>query len=280
MEIELARAFAGVAIALAGTAIAAYTDIKTGYVHEWLTTPMIAAGALLTLMSFNAALIIATFAVAFAVFAAGYLLYRAGQLGGGDVLLFAALSLLVPSSPFAKSQIPPILVVFLLSGVFCIAGVFATYLPKVVQDIAAKKAKPAVWDMVSAAAVFTSVSALMLASQRFGMSAAQAAIFAVILVPGSFLIAFKTHISDSYLVKNVPISRIEEEDVLALERIDGRIVKKYGMRKLLTKREIEKLKRVREMKRFPVYKGLPRFVPYILAGLVASLFLGDALFGL
>lgn len=279
MEIELARALAGVAIALAGTAVAAYTDIKTGYVYEWLTAPMIAAGALLTLLSFNAALIIATFAVAFAVFAAGYLSYRAGQLGGGDVLLFAALSLLVPFSPFAKSQVPPILIVFMLSGVFCIAGVFATYLPKVVQDIAAKKAKPAVRDMVSAAAIFTGVAALMLASQRFGMSAAQAAVFAVILVPGSFLVAFKTHISNTYLVKNVPVSGIEEEDVLALERMDGRIVKKYGLKKLLTRKEIGKLGRISEIKKFPVYKGLPRFVPYILAALVASLLFGDALFG-
>jgi Flp pilus assembly protein protease CpaA len=278
METESARVLAGVAIALAGTAVAAYTDVKTGYVYEWLTAPMIAAGALLTLLSFNVALILQTFAVAFVVFAAGYLSYRAGQLGGGDVLLFAALSLLVPFSPFAKSQIPPILLVFMLSGVFCIAGVFATYLPKVARDIAAKKAKPAVRDIASAAAIFASIAALWMMSSRFGLSAAQAAVFAVILVPGSFLVAFKTHIANS-MVKRVPVSKIEEEDVLALERMDERIVKKYGLRKLLTKAEIEKLKRIRETKRFPVYMGLPRFVPYILAALVASLFFGDALFG-
>jgi Flp pilus assembly protein protease CpaA len=80
------------ALALLGTAVAAYTDFKTGYIYDWITYPLIAIGIALRLWSQDWL----GLGLGIAVFAALYVFYWTGKLGGGDVKLFTGIALVLP----------------------------------------------------------------------------------------------------------------------------------------------------------------------------------------
>ena len=147
----------------------------------------------------------------------------------------------------------------------------------------------------------------------------QNAFFLVFFLSSTALFAFKKQITDEIIIKRIPISGIEEEDVLAVEKLPPAVVEEYNLGKVITlgeeskstKRNTEeknrpfflkvvhalvsffkgaiesslgdntpigtlrKIEKEKHIHLFPVYKDLPRFGPYILAGLVFSLLFGD-----
>jgi len=77
-----------------------------------------------------------------------------------------------------------------------------------------------------------------------------------------FLTMFYQTITQKLLILPTPIEKIEDEDVLAVDKMDSSIVKKYGLERVLTQKQISILKRIRaekKMPKFPVFKNLPRF---------------------
>ncbi|MFH1448141.1 MAG: hypothetical protein ABIG39_04720 [Candidatus Micrarchaeota archaeon] len=52
------------------------------------------------------------------------------------------------------------------------------------------------------------------------------------------------------------------------------IFKKYDLKKLLTDKELKRLKDV-PIKEFPIYKNMPCFMPYILLSIIITLVTGD-----
>ena len=137
MEIELLR----IAATIAFLAAATYYDLfNRKNVPVTIPYAMIALGLLFNLASLDLNLILSSCATALAVFAMGYLVYRAGQIGGADVLVFAGIALLLPSAPpplYPQIASPPffpypfIVPVFLASGFLAIVGLSAKYIPKV-----------------------------------------------------------------------------------------------------------------------------------------------------
>ncbi len=122
-------------IAIAGTAIGTYTDIKTRLVPDWTSYFMLAAGlggnAILSLLSNSFWPILYSAAGAGAFFAAGYLLYRVGVWGGGDAKLLPALGSLLAYS--TKIAIWPFLVSFwlnllILGAIFGVLGMLFLFL--------------------------------------------------------------------------------------------------------------------------------------------------------
>jgi len=101
-----------------------------------------------------------------------------------------------------------------------------------------------------------------------------AIIFLAALLFSAFFYVFKSFIAQKFLIRIVGVKEIDEEDVLAVEEMDLAIVKKYGLKKLLTAAEIKRLAKV-PIKKFPVYKNMPAFLPYVLAALLLSLLYGD-----
>ena|GEM_PF-1158984 len=88
-------------IAFFGCVVAAYTDIKSGYIYHRLTCPMILIGLVLNIS--NQVMIgseifdvLASPIGSLTAFLLGYLLYLAGVWAGGDVMLLTALAALIP----------------------------------------------------------------------------------------------------------------------------------------------------------------------------------------
>ncbi|MCX6777656.1 MAG: hypothetical protein NT157_02115, partial [Candidatus Micrarchaeota archaeon] len=86
------------------------------------------------------------------------------------------------------------------------------------------------------------------------------------------------YITDRFIIEKLPLSRIEEEDVLAIEKMNPKLVAKYKLKKLLTARELARMKKAKiPLKKYPVYANMPVFLPYILASLLLTLLFGDPL---
>jgi hypothetical protein len=78
------------------------------------------------------------------------------------------------------------------------------------------------------------------------------------------------------LSKKSDASKIEPEDVVALELMDRVHIVKHSIPKLLTKTEIERLKR--EKVKLIVMTKLPPFLPFIFIALLIQIFMGDILY--
>ena len=81
------------AIVILAGLIAAYTDYKTGYIYDWLNYSFIILGAVLAIFSPNLIWAVIQFVI---VFGLGYIFYRFGKIGGGDIKFFAGLTLYFP----------------------------------------------------------------------------------------------------------------------------------------------------------------------------------------
>lgn len=277
MNFEIIR----IAAVLLGTGAAAWQDHKTSFIDDRIVYAMIGLGLILDVLTFDQNFILYSVAIAAGIFAFGYLLYRTGQLGGGDVLLFAGIQLLLPYYPQAAASLgfapqPYLFIPFLLSVLA--ASSFYALLGTAVQfglQLAKKKLKP---DLLSAAAAAVLLAAMLYVANVAGGGLLVNALFLSMMIPGAFLLVFKKQITEELIVRKIRISQIEDEDVLATEQMPAKILEKYGLGRVLTKKEVEKLKKIEKHEKihlFPVYKNLPRFGPYILAALITCLILGD-----
>ncbi|MFA6048494.1 MAG: A24 family peptidase [Candidatus Micrarchaeia archaeon] len=296
--LELNLEFARVFVALLGTTFAAYEDWKTSFINDRLMLAMIAGGLLFDVASGDWNLIVYAVGGAALIFAIGWLLYRAGQLGGGDVLLFVGLHLLLPAIPLqtvnavqaavglqqyalvgemaAIIGLPFFLSVLLAASVFAMIGTTAFY----ARLLFKKGFSPKPDFLLAAPFLLFTIGFLAIAVTTLAFSAVQMAFFAILFGCGIFLAAFKKQIEDELVIREITIKEIEDEDVLALDKMKPGLVKKYGLEKVLTKEQVQRLKKLQKelgIKKFPVFKLLPRFGPYVLWGLLACLAVGDVL---
>jgi len=107
----------GVAIAIMGTFVASYFDLKTREIPNWLTLGMIVTG--LTLSSIQIVyglpwiLIILPIALSFPLI---WLMWRMGLFGGGDAKLIMGIISLVPLFPDGTSFIPTFFLMIAVSS--------------------------------------------------------------------------------------------------------------------------------------------------------------------
>ena len=280
MQFEAIR----VSVAVAGLLLASYYDLfNRRNVPSWLTYSMLGAGILFTLAGFDAQEIANSAVAAVAVLGLGYLVYRSGQIGGADVLIFAALALLLPIAPapiFPVSSsapaisLPFIVAIFIASGLFSIIGISATYVPKVLSSLLKGNVKVGRTSIFSSAVIVASYAfVLYFMHSAFALPVPQLALIAMLVILAAFLMLFKEHISES-MIEWVPFSKIDEEDIIALEKLDPGLVARLSLGKVLTPSELGKLKKTK-LKTFPIFKGMPPFVPYITLGLAFLLLFGD-----
>jgi len=91
-----------------------------------------------------------------------------------------------------------------------------------------------------------------------------------------FSASMKKQIMDEIIVQRISLKEIEDEDILATERMNQKLIKKYGIERVLTVENVNKLKKLQRDKhitKFPVYKNLPRFAPYVFGGIILTLLL-------
>jgi len=277
----------GAAIAVIGTALVAYTDYKTGYMPDMYTHAMIIAGALLLPFyypSFGAALW--SYLAALAVFAVCFIFYIFGQLGGGDVKLFTALTLLIPAYPAPLAALgfnpiaPPypfIVSVFFASAVLAMLFVSIGYALRLYHDRAKidRFASKSLRGLAYAGGVGALVWFWSILSTRM-------LVVGVPMLFGAFIIAFKEDIMRLYVVKKKKVSKLNDDDVLALELMSASMKSKLGVgsRKTFLAMELKDLKkraRAAGISEVLVSEYLPKFGPFILAALLLDLLVGDAL---
>lgn len=255
-------------------------------VPSWLTYSLVILGALFTLASFNVNVIASNGLVALVIFVFGYILYRIGQIGGADVLIFVSIALLLPEAPqsiLLQAQsplnLPFVVSVFVLSGMLAVFGIFLQYIPATIYDmIRGEEVSINLSQVLLAAATLLFYGAFIYYLNGIvELPQTEIAVFAAVVICATSLFAFKDHISDKYMIRMVGVDEIDEEDILAIEKMDPGVVGKYKLDRLLTLKEIEKLKKIGRKKKFPVYKEMPVFMPYVLIALIAALLFGNPL---
>lgn len=287
MEFELIR----IAITIFGCGIASYFDcFNNRNIPNSVTYGLILIGVILNLASFNLQLLISVFIISLLIIIIGYPLYIRGMIGGADILIFVAIALLIPyplTPIFSPSQyisqyaifntFPFVFWVFFVSSLLFTICMFGYFSLKIFEDwVKKEKITFKKTNLLLAVFMIGIYSILLLyMNSLFPLKLVFVFLFYFILLATGFFLVFKDYIIDRYVIRVVGVEEIEEEDVLAIERMDKEIVKKYGLRKLLTKSEIERLRKIPELKKYPIYKNLPTFIPYIFFGVLFILLFGN-----
>lgn len=267
-------------LAVVGTAIGAYYDvwnnknIPNSYLYGFL-----AAALIVNLIAYDPILSVYGIASAALVFAFTWALYKAGQLGGADGYIMAAIVMLLPVQPtllISQTQgvafeIPFALNIILSSGLFFMAYMLIRSLPIAYRTVLTPKSIPLnAWIGAGLVLAVFGVMSYMISSMPFVPPNLYAFITIVVCIL-IYLVLFKKAMNDS-MVEWVAPSKVEEEDILAVELFD----KKYSssMPRLVDRAVLKKILSLK-MKKVPVYKHLPPFIPHIFAGLVLALLIGN-----
>ena len=269
---------------LFSTAIASYTDLRTGLIYDKLTYPMIALGVLLNIyvgVFANFMDMTIYFVIALAVFAVCYLLYYTGKLGGGDVKLFVGISLLLPYLP--NHSYPFILLVVFVSAIIAIAALSIYYVPKYfVRGIDFALNKQGIFN-ASLFAMFFALYFALLFQLGFVQMQLIAVLIAVVIFALLF-IAFEKGIRKEFFLKEIAIGKFEEDEIVAWDFLSHEQKEKLGRalnlrgKRVFEKKEIEKLKKLKIAK-LPVYRNLPKFAPFVFVAAVVIIALPDLFSG-
>jgi Flp pilus assembly protein protease CpaA len=222
---------------------------------------------------FNQSLFLFGIATAVLIGLIGYILYKGGQMGAADIFVLASISLLIPIPP-AISKIPfnfPfVAIVFVFASIIFAVYTFYYFLIRVFRNRHMKAdLKPLILLLPYAIFVYVFFTSPFFSWIYF-------VIVSLALFSSIFVMVYKEAIN-KHLAEKIPVSKLQEEDVLAVELMDEKIVKKHNLQKLLTYKEILRLRHLK-LGSVPVYTKFPPFLPFLLVGLIFSILFGGILF--
>jgi len=253
----------GFALAILFLAVASYYDIfNRRTIPDWLSYIFIVVALAFSLLTEG--IVPIKIGAAAVIFALGYLLYRIGYIGGADVFFLSGLALILPLTFEGGSGLaaPVIIVVLLISTIL-----MALYLE---YNFFAQKNRFEPKMQEIATAVIWIVGYGMVAYMIYTFGMVQLATLALLVgIVSSLFALIKKDLTKS-LITFVAPSKIIEEDILAVEEMNPTIVQKYGLERLITKEQIEKIKKAK-IKRVPIYGKLPPYMPFMLIGVIAAL---------
>lgn len=214
----------------------------------------------------------------------GYLLYRAGFLGAGDVFEFVFVSLVFPIQPTPLlSGINQLQLPFIFS-VLIAAGYAATLFIPVYYLLLAEKKKVNAGERIGryrflkAASLLVAYLAMLLMLYTFAkVSLTAVALVLLIAVPSSIMLLYEREI---YLgmVSFIYPKEMTDGDMIAVNLMEQKDIDyfkgkdpKFG--RLATDSIIRRIKNVR--RRLPVYRNSVPFALFLLIGVVISLLFGN-----
>ncbi|HKZ49639.1 MAG TPA: A24 family peptidase [Candidatus Nanoarchaeia archaeon] len=272
--------FVLIGIALFGTIVGTYTDLKARLVPDWTNYFMLASGigayAVISAVEKSIWPIIFSLAGAAIFFAVGLLLYVAGMWGGGDAKLLAAYGAMfapfpaVALWPFLFSLWVNILVFGAVIGVIGMLAIFLKNYSKAMPELKKDFAKNKFIAYSLAGAGFVS-AALSVYKLVFAM------ILGIIIL--IFLIMIFRATERVCLVKRIKPSQLVEGDWITKEISADKYhykPKKSGV----TKEEIIaliKMENAGKIKEVEVKDGLP-YLPAFLIALIVTLTYGDVFY--
>ena len=269
-------------VALAFTAAAAYFDIFNKiWVPNVLLYAFVASAFALNIIFFEQGLFLQAVVFGIAAFAISYPLYKTGQLGGADVFCYSAISMAVPYlpspllNPSASAPYPFILSVLVPTGLAFIAHMFVRFIPYI-HDRAKKGEIDFSLPKLAAPALLALgfvVFSATISSMPVQLPPAYFAMLSFLFAALMFFSLFKSEIKDS-MVEKVPVSSLQEEDVLALEKMGPSLVSRLKLSPVIGARTAALLRKAK-IRTVPVYTKMPFFLPYLLFGLVFTVLFGD-----
>ena len=274
-----------IGIAVIGTASATYYDLTNNRnVPNSLLYAFLAAALLVNAFGMGGHLAY-TIAISIAIFAVGWMFYRAGQIGGADVFVLASISLLLPVQPVSLLQVqqpidalqmPFTLYIFAIAGLVFILAMLVNYAPSAFSAYRRGKVKVGMEKWAYVAAILILYMGFLYISRSIPFIPGFYSILLGILVIASIFFMIFREFVRSEMLASVPFAQIEEEDVLAIEHIPQKMVDKYSIPRVIGADDIARLKRLSvPLKKWPVYKKMQVFLPYVLIGLIAMLLIGD-----
>lgn len=252
---------------LIGTATGAVTDARTGYIYDWITYPMIAAGIILAAVQQQWL----NLEVAAALFAVLFLAYKFGKLGGGDVKLFTGIALLNPTNQPAF-----LLTTMFFAAIGAIIFYSTYYTSKYLRSGGNIKENKS--GIIKAALLGAAIAAYFAMMTSYGlMGTGSAALLAIPLFFGLLFIALQEGIQKKFFEASVGVSKLEEDEVMAEGRNTAKVLKIMGKKQLIGEKEKAMLKKA-GIKAVYVLRKLPPFAPFILLGVIGAILQPDFLF--
>ncbi len=267
--------------AFAGSSIAAAWDLKTTEIPDYIPHAMIAIALIIySAQSFVEGSfwpVLNSSIVGSALFALGFLMYKAGQWGGGDAKILAAVGFLLPQPiGFAKTFFPfPVsylVNVFLVGAVYMLiyASILAIMNRKIIFSfVADMKASAKLFGIGSVSLISLFVAINYMISNYIGIrytltSLLSNSIVPLILTLGIFVVwKFAKAVEKVGFTKKIPISKLRVGDVPFESKLwEG-----------ITKNQLLKIKRSGK-KSVWIKEGV-RFAPAFPLALIASLYFGD-----
>ncbi len=269
-------------VALIGSSIASFYDLKTTEIPDEIPYSMIAfalvAYALKSLISWNFYPILNSILIGLGFLGFGFLMYYAGQWGGGDAKLLAAIGFLLPDLP---KEIYNSITPFPLSYFFNLFLVGAAYMliyAIVLAFIKRNIVKNFFEDLKASSKIFAfgvpSLFSLFLflhflLSLYFKVKFDFMSSVKYSLIPLAFSIIvliiwkFAKNVEEHGFKQKIPVSKLKVGDVLEESKLwEG-----------LTEREVRKIKR--SGRKYVVIKEGVRFAPAFPLALIFSLISGD-----
>ncbi len=178
-----------------------------------------------------------------------YILYRMGQLGGAEIFIFSAISLL---KPYSFLQIPFIFPLIIFSGIFLTLYLIVSTAMKInLMDFDKR------YLLIGLLYVFLLYFIYPMINFNFLF------ILSFLLIGSLYVGLYKKQLEE-YMIEAIPVQKTEEE----VSAEDNSILKKgYVIKK-------EHIKRMKEenIEFVRVYKHLPPFIPFILLGFICALY--------
>lgn len=228
-----------------------YYDIfNNRIVPEWLSYSFIAVSIIVFVVLISP-IEIMKIIIALIVFLIGYVIYKLGYLGGADVFVITALVLLLPLQTYG---IPSIILLLLGSMLLTMIYVMFNFLIK------NKEIKFEKQDIITAGLWIIGYSALAYMIYNIGQTTIGIVVFILGLINSLFAL-IKMNLMDS-MIETIPLKKVIEEDILAVDKMDKKFIEENKIDRLLGKEQIIKLKELGVME-VPVYTGLPPYLPFI-----------------
>ncbi|MCL5429914.1 MAG: hypothetical protein M1504_00365 [Candidatus Marsarchaeota archaeon] len=253
-------------------------------IYAYLT---LGIGIIFTLFYLNSPTILLSGLIALIVGGFGFVFYRAGQLGGADVIEMTVISLILTLQPqpylifTPQYNLPFIISVFMASGVAALLLVPLYYLPRADKILKGKlKAMVTAKDLFKGVITTIAYMAFMtFIALYMSISTAGLILLATMLVGSFVTITFEKPITDS-MVEFIKVDKFEEGDIIATNLMSkGEIsaAKKRikGFDRLVTQKLIKEIRRKDSKRKFPVYRNaMPLALP-IFVGVITSLLFGN-----
>jgi len=222
-------------------------------------------------------------AMALAVGAVGYAIYRMGFWGAGDFFELVAVSLLLPVQqvPLLLPQadqlgLPFVLSVFIATG---LAAIWAVPIYYLLLDRRARVKYGVSKRQIALGALMlaTYVVLFILICNLYGFSPLRLAILLSIAVPSSIAIVFEEKITAG-MIRPIFPRELEEGDMIAVNMMSGkeasRLSKRYkNFGRLVTRKFIEEIKGAKE--KLPVYRNAAPLALFIMIGVAVSVLFGN-----